>query len=426
MRTYFWQNPKARAQELLALDFGRQVAETFAVRVLLTIVSLITTVLIARLLGPDGRGLYAVLMTIATVGVQLGNLGFHSSNTYYVAQNRSLMPTLASNSLLLSAFAGGGCGLLAWTLFAAWPEVAPARGSVLLPALIWMPIGLAYLLLQNLLLGIQDVRAFNLIELATRLLGVGLIAIIVLLDLISVQQLFGAALIAVALGVVFLIWRISHHMSGWLPPSVGLIQENIRYGLKAYLSALCSFLVLRVDVFMVQHMLGNEQTGYYSIAVAMADMVLMLPLVIGMLLFPKLTAMQNAEHKWSATGRVLKLTGMSMAVLGVIAALVAEPLVRMLFGGEFSPAVPAFMWLIPGVVLLSINMILMNYFAAIGMPAITVYSPLLATVVNVGLNIELIPHWGISGAAMASTLAYGLMLFASIIYLKKEKQKRQA
>jgi hypothetical protein len=83
-------------------DFVRKVAETFLTRILLIGIGLITSVIVARVLGPEGRGLYAVAATIAAMGVQLGNLGLHASNTYYVAQKPELLPFLMGNTLIAS------------------------------------------------------------------------------------------------------------------------------------------------------------------------------------------------------------------------------------------------------------------------------------------------------------------------------------
>jgi Na+-driven multidrug efflux pump len=68
--------------------------------------------------------------------------------------------------------------------------------------------------------------------------------------------------------------------------------------------------------------------------------------------------------------------------------------------------------------MLSMNTIFMNYFASAGMPWITVYSPALAALLNIGLNIQFIPVFGIVGASWASDIAYGVMLMASLLFLK--------
>ena len=67
--------------------------ETYATRILLIGIGLVSAVIVARLLGPQGRGIYAVAAATGALGVQFGNLGLHTSNIYFVArdpQNRSL------------------------------------------------------------------------------------------------------------------------------------------------------------------------------------------------------------------------------------------------------------------------------------------------------------------------------------------------
>jgi antigen flippase len=402
-------------------DFVRKVAATLVTRVMLVAIGLVTTVLVARILGPTGRGLYAVATTVGMLGVQFGNLGLHASNTYYVAKDRTLLPVLVGNTLVVAAAIGGGSAVTAYTLFALWPSAAPVSGMLLVLALAWIPLGLCYLLLQNLLLGIQEIRAFNTIELATKALAVAFILIVAVSGRVSTVNVFAAGL--VALGISF--WWSLHKLvsSAGRGPSTSLdvFRDNIRYGLKAYFATLFMFLTLRMNLLMVGYIRGAEMAGYYSVAANLGEMVSMLPTVIGTVLFPKLSAMTQDEARWEFTKKTVLATTGLVAVVGPIAVLLARPIVATIFGNEFLPAVPAFIWLMPGVAVLSVNSIFMNFFASVGMPPITVYSPALAAVANIVLNYTLIPRLGIVGAAIASSAAYGLMLMCSLHYLAYRK-----
>ena len=139
--------------QTLRSDFARKVAATFGTRVLLLLLGMATGVITTRTLGPEGRGLYATLLTVGAIGVQFGNLGLHASNTYYVARDRSLLGVLVGNSLLIGLGLGSVGVLLAWGFFAFFPQSSPLPGNLLTLALLWTPFGLAYLLMQNLLLG---------------------------------------------------------------------------------------------------------------------------------------------------------------------------------------------------------------------------------------------------------------------------------
>lgn len=409
-------------RRMLASDFVRKVAETFATRVLLIGIGLITSVIVARILGPEGRGLYAVAAAISAIGVQFGNLGLHASNTYYVAKDRSLLPALVGNTFVVSFAFGGGGAFAAWILFSLWPDLAPVSGFLLIIALAWIPFGLAYMLMQNLLLGLQEVRAYNVVELSTKILSVCLIALVIAFNFTSVETVFSAGLLSLFISFLWALCRLNPHLHKMPVPSLLLFKKNIHYGLKAYLAAFFAFLVLRIDLLMVKYILGSEQAGYYSIAATMADMVYMLPVVIGTILFPKLSALSDVREKWKLTKKVSYGVGCLMLFLVVAAVFLAKPVTGFLYGKAFLPAVPAFIWLMPAILLLSVNTVLMNYFGSIGMPSIVVYSPGAAAFLNIILNIYLIPAHGCVGAAWSSVAAYGMMFACSLLYITYRKR----
>ena len=78
----------------------RQVAETFGTRLFLILINAVNTILIARILGPEGRGEYAVAIAVSAIGAQLLARA-SSANTYFVAGDRSLLGGLTSNSIAL-------------------------------------------------------------------------------------------------------------------------------------------------------------------------------------------------------------------------------------------------------------------------------------------------------------------------------------
>ena len=414
--TVYTDRIKTFVTQTLASDFVRKVMETFATRIFLILLSLATTVIVTRILGPEGRGLYAVAVAIGAIGVQFGNLGLHASNTYYVAQDRSRLPALLGNTLVISFLVGSLGSGLAWCVFIVRPELAPLNGNLLILALIWIPVGLTYLLVQNLLIGIQEIRTYNLIEIVTKIISVILIALFILMEFVTVESIFTIGLVTLIIGLAWSIIMLNNHLTYFPKLSFDLFKGSIRYGFKAYLAAFFAFMVLKVDLLMVQYMLGPEQAGYYSIAASLADMVYMLPVVVGTILFPKLSELDDPEQKWRIARKSAYSIFFIMTVVTVISALLSGTIIKILFGSDFEPSVSAFIWLMPGVLFISVNTIFMNYFGSLGMPAIVVYSPAFASVINILCNYELIPKFGIIGASISSLISYGLMLFFSLIF----------
>jgi len=417
---------RASVGELIGADFAQKVVATLGTRMLLVAVGLATSVLVARSLGPEGRGLYAVAVALGAIGVQVTNLGLHASNTWAVSREPKLLGSLIANSAVVSLAVGGGAALIAWFVLSSWPGLVDLPPALLALGLLAIPIGLGYLLLQNLLIGTGRIREFNWIELLVRGVSVASLAAVIIVGAVSPFLALLAGVVGSVAGVVACVIAFARRLDLRTRPSADLLRAYARYGLRAYVAALFWFLVKRSDLLLVQHFRGSADAGYYSIAATMADLVYMIPVVVGMLLFPRLSAMTDESRKWWVASRMAVLVGAVMAGVAVVAALLADSAISILFGNEYLPAVPAFLLLLPGIVMLSVSTILMNYGAAIGMPTITWLAPLIGLALNVTLNLSLIPAFGIVGASASSTIAYGVVLVAGFVGFRLRIAERRA
>jgi O-antigen/teichoic acid export membrane protein len=397
--------------------FVRQIGGTYLTQISVIALSFVNSILVTRLLGPNGRGLFAVAITTAALGVQLANLGLHSSNTYNVARQPALLPTLLGNSLLVGALSGVA-SFVGLVLFAQHPALAPLHGWLLVLSMAAVPIGLTNLLLQNLLIGTQRIQTVNVIDLTTRVGAVFLVAATAPLGLVTPEAVFGLIQLSVLASLGWCFRSLHSALPGPLATSRRTLEGGLAFGVRAYLGSLFSFMVLKSDILMVSYLRGTVETGYYAIAVGLADILLILPTVVGTVLFPRLSAELDAGERWRQARDVLRimLPAVPLALVGVW--LVSGTLIRLAYGPAFDPANAAVAWLLPGLGCMALNIQLMNLFAASGQPMVAVYSPLLALVVNVLLNLILIPKLGFTGAAISSSVAYALMLATSLLYVR--------
>lgn len=403
-------------------DFGRKVMETYATRVVLMGVGLVTSVVVARFLGPGGRGVYAVAVATGALGVQFGNLGLHTANVYLVARDPDSLAPLAGNSLAVSLGFGGVLAGLLGCVFLFYPNLISLHGAVLVLALSWIPFGLAYLLMQDLMLGVHDVRGYNLLEVVNRVLPLFLIAGLALAGRPSVAGFFAASFVALV-ACCFWMWRrLRTGFTRALSFSVPLFRGSIRYAAKAYLAAFFAFLVLRGDLFMVEHILGAEQAGYYSVAASMADYVSVLAAVIGTILFPRLSAMTEIGAKLQLTYTAVWGTAGLLLPILVVSSFLARPAVRLLFGAAFLPTSLAFVLLMPGMLFLGINTVAVQFLNSIGYPKSVVIIWGLCTVFNIAINLWAIPHYGIAGASVVSSISYFLAFFFILQVIRRVEQ----
>lgn len=403
-------------------DFAQRVIETYATRIVLMGVGLVTTVVVARVLGPEGRGIYGVAVATGALGIQFGNLGLHTANVYLVARDPDSLPNLAGNSLAVSFGFGGLLAVVLACVFFVYPNLISLHGAILQLALGWIPFGLAYLLMQNLMLGIHDVRGYNLLEVVNKVLPLILITSLVLIDQSSVSRFFAAGFVALLISCFWMWRRLRVSFTRRVSFSASLFRGSIRYAAKAYLAAFFAFLVLRCDLFMVEHMLGAEQAGYYSIASSMADYVSVIAVIVGTVLFPKLSSMTDVEAKLLLTYKAIWGTiGLLLPIL-LISSLLARPAVHLLFGTAFLPTSSAFVWLMPGMLFLGINTVAVQFLNSIGYPKSVVIIWGLCTIFNIVLNLWAIPHYGIVGASVVSSISYFLAFFFILQVIRRVGQ----
>lgn len=202
-----------------------------------------------------------------------------------------------------------------------------------------------------------------------------------------------------------------------------VLLEMLPFGFKSYLSCLITYLVLRVDVLMLDTFLNKAETGLYSLAVNLADIVNMLAVAVAMLLFPKLSGMSEEEARRKFIWNTLKYMSGIMLILIIGATIFSEIGVLWVYGKAYHGSVPVFRILMPGIFFWALSSLLFNYFSSENRIGVNIGSSLLGLGVNLILNWILIPKEGIQGAALASTVAYILIFLVLIYYLIKVEKK---
>jgi O-antigen/teichoic acid export membrane protein len=173
-----------------------------------------------------------------------------------------------------------------------------------------------------------------------------------------------------------------------------------------YVTGMLAYVVIRLDVLLVNGYLGQAETGYYSLAVALSDMICVFPLVVAVNLFPR--AARGASDETSA--EILRSTALLFAGVCLLTAVLAQTLIRILYGPEFLPAAELFWWLAPGTFAIGVLNILAHHFAARGYPVRLMVYWLLALILNVGINIVFLPSQGTYIASLSSSITYVVLL----------------
>jgi O-antigen/teichoic acid export membrane protein len=366
-----------------------------------------STVVIARELGPHGRGIIAVAFGLALVLVQTGTLGIVSANPYFVARDPKRRGAVVANSVWLALTVGLlliACG----TAVKLWlPGVVTGVSWVeMVIALCCIPTTLLALFLQSVLLGLGRSTAYNLTELAQA----GLTLVALFLVLVVAHGGITAALIVMSAGplagaVAYALELHHGHPQRWRP-DLELVRSMMSYAFRLYVATLLAFLVIRLDLLLVNLYRGSAQAGEYSIAATLAQGMYVFPAAIATNLFPRIAQGRGDE----LTTRVFRMSAIVYGVCCLLAIPVVGPGVHLLYGPRFSEAATLFYWLLPGVFSLGMVTVLANHFAGRGFPLPAMLVWFAGLGVNLAMNVVLLPRSGTYIASLASSVAYTLLL----------------
>lgn len=387
-------------------SLGSDVLTMLPMRALILAFGVVMSAVIARELGPSGRGAVAVAFGLALVLIQLGTVGITAANPYFVAREPETRGRLVANSLMLALLLGGamtGAGVLVRLVApqvltgVAWPDLMIAFAAI--------PAALLGQFLQSIMLGEGRIRAYNGIELAvTSATLAAIVAVAVTSDLTvraAMLLLAGGRFAAAAGFLVMLVPGV-----GSLRPDVSLARRMAGYGMRVYVATLLGYLVIRIDLLLVNAYEGPEQAGYYAAAVALADALYILPAVVATILFAHVA--RGADD--ATTARTFRAVAILYLLICGVAALAAGPIINLVYGREFDDAVPLFWWLAPGIFCLGMLSILSQHFAGRGFPLGAVLVWAVGLALNVVMNLVLLPIAGTEMAAMSASATYLLLL----------------
>lgn len=407
-------------------ELVRKISAVFMTQVLRLLMSFAASVVVARVLGPTNRGFFALASATGALGVQFANLGLHTSNTYFSARDRESLPMLLGNTLVVSFGFGTLVSVALWFLSRHVGFIG-LRGGILVLALLWIPVGLAYLLGQNLLLGLQQITAFNLAEILNKALPIGLIGVLLIAHVHTAEAMFGATLAGLTIGCGYIFYRLVRQITARPSISGSLMRENLGYATKAYLAALFCFLVIRSDLFLIQVLRGVEQAGYYSVAVTLAETFSLLPASVAMIIFPRLSESRDLEDKLQLVWKASLATGAVLAPVLTFIGFLSRFTIVTLFGHAFEQSSLAFVLLLPGIFFLGMHSVIVQLLNGIGYPKSVVYIWGFCAVLNITANWFVIPRFGIAGASATSSISYLLaFLLVACVVLRLRTARAQA
>jgi len=379
------------------------------------------TVLVTRVTGARGRGVYTLVYALANLASMITALGISWAGIYYIGKRLFPLADVASTLLTVSLAAAGVAvaGLAAaFFLFRSsyFHDVSLTQAVIMLVlAAIFQPMTTS----SSIVLGMN--RPLHFAGLSLLQFGVALVlqGILALVGSLTATSALVALSIGAASSAVVGLVLVGREVPLRLGLDSKILRSFFNFGIRGYIANLMQFMNYRLDALIVNGLLGLVSLGFYSIATAMAEALWYGANALALVLFPHVSSLERKE-----ADRITPVVCRNAIFMTLVGALlmfvVSRQLILVVFGSGMTPALHPLWLLLPGIVTLTAAKVISSYLSGIGKPTYSTYVGAGTVILTVILDLLLIPRFGINGAAVASSIVYTLTAATYIWILRRE------
>lgn len=393
--------------------FKRLVGTSF-VDVYALAVGLVSLTITARILGPDGRGIFVVATSLASLFASVAGMSVERVLIFRaVAGTSPDWPKELFSSLLIFWMAIVFCiPILLVPIYLIGHQ--PLFPSVTLPlylTIIFLTTLIVWHQLQQaLLLATDKIAVFN----RSKIAGATASAFLVIVFVTVFDGGVMGAIWGVVLGhLVEIHWGLRGTKQYFSPPkwrNIGDARHLVGHGLKLHINTLGNVLRLNADVLMLNAFIGPSSAGLFQLAMRLIDFMLIIPSAAAKLFQGQIVKLGPAEY-WLQQKYHMRMIMLLLIGALIVAYGLAPLAVPFVFGAEFSVSAIYFQWLLPVAFGKAYGVMMATQAISRGYLWLPSFLGIGAAALNVGLNLLLIPLYGTTGAIIATVICFGLVPF---------------
>ena len=377
------------------------------------VTTLVSGIVIARTLGPAGRGLVTTLVAWPAVIAAVAGLSLYDGVLYYAARDASARPRLFANALWTSLALGAIAAPLGWLAWRRAVPLAPdearvaAVGLALLPLWLWIDLSTSLL---------QARAAFGALAVGRVLAPAVATAAIVALRLdgaLTPMRAVGAVWGGLAAQAAWQLARLWDDCS--LAGDGALLRRCLGYAARVHVGTLAGLGGRRLDTLVLTAMTAPAIVGWYALAKTATEMLLHVSSATALALFPRVTAAADAGERARVARRAVAATAGVQIVGALGLALTAPWLVRLLWGETFAATLPLLWALLPAAVCIGVRATLSSALLAAGRPGWHTAAELATAAVALPLVLAGVHAGGALAVALAVSGAAAVGLAVALV-----------
>lgn len=396
----------------------------FADRILRMGVGLFVGVWVARYLGVEQFGVFNYATAFVALFSTLSTLGLDAIVVRSIVREPEKRAEILGTAFWLKLFGGIAALVLAVSSIIVvrhGDQLTISLVAILSSVGIFQSFDTIDLWFQSQVQSKYTVIAKNTAFVITALVKVALISFHAPLIAFAWTSLVEVSLGAIGLIISYRVRGYSPWLWGWsLPLAKTLLKESW----PLILNGLSVMIYMKIDQIMLGEMIGDTAVGIYSAATRISEVWYFIPLAIASSFAPSIYAAKE-ETESLYYGRVEKLLRLLVSISILVAvpmSFLSQPLVTMIFGSSYASAGSILSIHIWANVFISMKVATFNWFIAEGLNHLILQRALVGAIMNVVLNLFLIPAYSGVGAALATVISYAFASFLCDIFHPKTRR----
>jgi len=377
----------------------------------------------SRLLGIEGYGQYAYYVAVLLLASQPANCGMRQTLTKYIAERAEDRPwqrRAAAFAGSVNAIAAGAVGgIVMLLMLASSPfELRAIALAAVVAGLLWSEQLLQHA--SGVLYGLHREAEATVPASLGVVLGGALGVALAAMGFGVMGALSGMLISGILVAVVTM--RLAWQALGRPSEGEGEIalprRELLQFGLSSMAYAGVAMTLYSIDILLVRHFAGDQQTGLYAAAVQWSEFVWFIPIAIegGMLQSTVcLWAQGQVEEITLLVSRLTRYVTLTTAFFLVFVLVFSEHIVTLYFGPEFIDAAVPLQLLAPGAFAFSLARVIRPVIQARGWVLTLLKVVGAGTAINLVLNVALVPSWGAAGASVATSVSF---IGVTVVYVR--------
>lgn len=374
--------------------------------------SLVTGILLARVLGPHKLGIYAMMMWLPGVLAGPMSLGIGNANLYFAAQNSENVKPLVANTIWICILMSTFVMVVTFAVLKIFPNILPDQLDyryIIIP-LFQVPFRFFIMFVLNIFNALGDHSHYRKVELLQQVSYFSLCVSGYFLFSIELWGFVYARILSLAIPCLFIFYIlcIKRHLK--FTVDWKLLKKSLRYGIKIQCSSLAKQFSQKIDEMIVLKFAGAVSLGYLSICRNNVNRIRVIPYSLATVIAPEFA--KGKKETPLLVAKSIRILLLIVFLILLVVIYFIGLLVPVFYGHEYIEAIFPMQLMVLVLLPISVQRLITFYLMINDYTTFMLKSSLATAIVLILLDLWLIPQFGLIGAISAGITA---LIFESIV-----------